>query len=319
MNIGNAIQESYGIGTGAWSALVKQQESLKLSGQSQSFLGMVSQAASGFSGVYGKISQAEGLKGASLEERLKAKYPGLSYHVMDISGGRNWWKTRNDYPHYLLYQEGDAAAKVLEGCMPSGTNPQNGCSGEQRALGKVPPNSKAVVIHPKVQERMEEDPAYADEILAKIETWFAFDLARNESFMPGASVGLSQAVVIGADGNIENACTSGQPSITFSQSGGGTLESWWDLRKARHADYMELMIKGQIRRRREQKVKEAYNQQIARQMRALSASSWNTSAAAKMQLVDYLRDGKLLQIFGDTVGGMPTTALMDIVRAEIWH
>ena len=80
------------------------------------------------------------------------------------------------------------------------------------------------------------------------------------------------------------------------------MESWWDLRKARHAEYMELMIKGQIRRRREQKEKEDYNQQMAMQMSALSASAWNTSAAAKMQLVDYLRDGKLQKIFGDTVG-----------------
>ncbi len=318
MNVGNAIQETYGIGTGAVSVLVRQQETKRLVGQSQSFLGMVSQAASGFSGVYGKISQAEGLEGASLEERLKAKYPGLCYHVLDLRAGSSYWKTRNDYPHYLLYQEGNEAVKALENWRPSGTNPQNGYSREQRALGNVPPNSKAVVIHPKIQERMEEDPAYADEIMAKIETWFAFDLARNESFMPGASVGLSQAVVIGEDGNIENACTSGQPRITFSRSGGGTLESWWDLRKARHAEYMELMIKGQIRRRREQKEKEDYNQQMAMQMSALSASAWNTSAAAKMQLVDYLRDGKLQKIFGDTVGGLPTAALMDIVRSEIW-
>ena len=51
-----------------------------------------------------------------------------------------------------------------------------------------------MVIHPKVQERMEQDPAYAQEIFAKIDTWFAFDVARNEAIMPGSTWDMSQAV-----------------------------------------------------------------------------------------------------------------------------
>ncbi|MDE7234740.1 MAG: hypothetical protein K2N29_06740, partial [Ruminiclostridium sp.] len=39
----------------------------------------------------------------SLEEMLRAKYPRIAYHVFDASSG--YWKTRNDYPHYLLYQD----------------------------------------------------------------------------------------------------------------------------------------------------------------------------------------------------------------------
>ena len=36
------------------------------------------------------------------------------------------------------------------------------------ALGSVPPGSKAVVIHPDVQARMEQDADYAKQIMEKI-------------------------------------------------------------------------------------------------------------------------------------------------------
>ena len=166
--------------------------------------------------------QATGVEAAeapSLEAMLKAKYPGLHYHVFDASG--SYWKTRNDYPHYLLYQDGDKAKETLENWRPEGANPFYGsvdgrfiAPKEIKALGSVPPGSKAVVIHPRVQERMAQDPAYAAENFAKIDAWFAFDVARNEAHMPGCTVGMSQAVAIGEDGNICNACSSSPGRIT---------------------------------------------------------------------------------------------------------
>ena len=101
-----------------------------------------------------------------MEEILKAKYSNIHHHVRDASSG--YWKTRHDYPHYLLYQDGDRAKETLENWQPEGSNPfydsVNGrfiAPKEIKALGSVPPGRKAAVIHPKVQERMEQDPAYA--------------------------------------------------------------------------------------------------------------------------------------------------------------
>ena len=100
---------------------------------------------------------------------LRVKYPNIHYHVFDASSG--FWSTRNDYPHYLLYQDGDKAKETLENWQPKGENPFYGSIDERfiapkelKALGSVPPGSKAAVIHPKVQERMERDPACAQEI-----------------------------------------------------------------------------------------------------------------------------------------------------------
>ena len=232
----------YGVSTAA--------QTMKQSGASSvSFLDLAARAA-------GQV-QTEGIRAAeapSLETMLKAKYPNIHYHVFDASSG--YWKTRNDYPHYLLYQDGDKAKETLENWQPTGANPFYGsidgrftAPKEIKALGSVPPGSKAVVIHPAVQERMEQDPAYAQEIFAKIDTWFAFDAARNEAILPGSTLGMSQAVAIGEDGNICNACSSSPGRITYSESGSDKEESWWDLRMARHAEFMKLTAEKQIQRR----------------------------------------------------------------------
>ena len=227
----NTIQPSYGAQT--YSAPAKARETKQTGTQGSSFMDMAAQASrsradtftTGLGGLAGMAAMptslmmdlavrsggqmqaagTEAIEAPSLETMLKAKYPNIHYHVFDASSG--YWRTRNDYPHYLLYQDGDKAKETLENWQPTGANPFYGsidgrftAPKEIHALGNVPPGSKAVVIHPKVQERMEQDPAYAQEIFAKIDTWFAFDVARNEAIMPGSTWDMSQAVAIGEIG-----------------------------------------------------------------------------------------------------------------------
>ena len=60
---------------------------------------------------------------------------------------------------------------------------------------------------------------------------------------------MSQAVAIGEDGNICNACSSSAGGeITYSKSGSDDEESWWDLRMARHTEFMKLAAEKQIQR-----------------------------------------------------------------------
>ena len=213
----NTIQPSYGAQT--YSTPTKARETKQTGTQGSRFMDMAAQASrsradtftTGLGGLAGMAAMptslmmdlavrsggqvqaagTEAVEAPSLETMLKAKYPNIHYHVFDASSG--YWRTRNDYPHYLLYQDGDKAKETLENWQPTGANPFYGsidgrftAPKEIHALGNVPPGSKAVVIHPKVQERMEQDPAYAQEIFAKIDTWFAFDVARNEAIMPGS-------------------------------------------------------------------------------------------------------------------------------------
>ena len=330
----NTIQPSYG--TQAYSAPTKAREAKQTGTQANRFLDMAAQASrgrmdtltTGMSGLMGmaglptslmmdlsvratgqvqsgNVEATEATEAPSLETMLKAKYPNIHYHVFDASSG--YWRTRNDYPHYLLYQDGDEAKETLENWQPTGANPFYGsidgrftAPKEIHALGNVPPGSKAVVIHPKVQERMEQDPAYAQEIFAKIDTWFAFDVARNEAIMPGSTWDMSQAVAIGEDGNICNACSSSAGGeITYSKSGSDDEESWWDLRMARHTEFMKLAAEKQIERR-------------------IQASQLTASAAAKSQLAAMLTGGNLREIFGSEIAGIPTETVLAITQAQVW-
>ena len=327
----NTIQPSYG--SQAYSAPTKAREAKQTGAQANRFLDMAAQASRGrtdtlttgmsglgmaglpaslmmdlsvrVTGQVGSVEATEATESPSLETMLKAKYPNIHYHVFDASSG--YWRTRNDYPHYLLYQDGDKAKETLENWQPTGANPFYGsidgrftAPKEIHALGNVPPGSKAVVIHPKVQERMERDPAYAQEIYAKIDTWFAFDVARNEAIMPGSTWDMSQAVAIGEDGNICNACSSSAGGeITYSKSGSDEEESWWDLRMARHAEFMELAAEKQIERR-------------------IQTSQLASSAAAKSQLAAMLNNGNLLNIFGNEIAGIPTETVLAITQAQVW-
>lgn len=247
-----------------------------------------------------KTEAAEQVQIPSLEEMLRAKYPRIAYHVFDASSG--YWKTRNDYPHYLLYQDNGKAAEVLENWKPSGPNPFYGsidgkfiAPKEIRALGSIPPGSRAVVIHPKVQERMEEEPEYALEIMARIEAWWAFDSARNEAMMPGIEARSSWSVAIGEDGSIVNAESHSAGEITTSKSGKDDEESWWDLRLKRHAYFMEQITEKQLN----------HSAEVSRRFQAL-----NVQNAVKTQLAAMLGDEGLAAILGETIAGVPTEQIL---------
>ena len=189
---------------------------------------------------------------------------------------------------------------------PTGANPFYGsvdgqfiAPSEIKALSSVPLGSKAVVIHPAVQERMEQDPAYAQEIFAKIDAWFAFDVARNEAIMPGCTAGMSQAVAIGEDGNICNACSSSPGRITYSKSGSDDEESWWDLRMARHAEFMKQAVENQIQRQ-------------------MQVSDLLSASAAKSQLASMMSGGNLQAIFGNEIASVPTETVLAITQAQVW-
>ena len=327
----NTIQPSYG--TQTYSIPTKSREAKQTGTQGSSFMDMVlrnsrngaNTSAIGLGGLTGmaavptslmmdlavrsggqvQTGGAQTVEAPSLEAMLKAKYPNIHYHVFDASSG--YWRTRNDYPHYLLYQDGDEAKETLENWRPTGANPFYGsidgrftAPKEIHALSNVPPGSKAVVIHPKVQERMEQDPAYAQEIFARIDTWFAFDVARNEAIMPGCTWDMSQAVAIGEDGNICNACSSSAGGeITYSKSGSDEEESWWDLRMARHAEFMKLAVDKQIQRH-------------------IQADQLAASVVAKSQLAAMLTGGNLREIFGSEIAGIPTETVLAITQAQVW-
>lgn len=236
----------------------------------------------------------------SLEEMLKARHPGLVYHVFDAS--TSYWRTREDYPFHLLYQK-NINTEALENWKPSGPNPSQTSPSVQRNLAAIPPGGKAVIIHPKVQERMEQDPEYANLIYQRIEGWWAFDIARNEAILPGCTAGMSQAIAIGEDGNIANVQASSGPSITRSKREEDDGPDFWELRKNRHDWYMKLWIEEQLQRRLT----------ASSQLPAMGYASF---PSAKAQLIDMLNSDELKTILGDTIAGVPVDEVLEQTRKD---
>lgn len=243
----------------------------------------------------------------SLESMLKEKYPNLVYNVGDATSSA--WRTRNDYPFEALFQEGEKSTDQIENWKPTGSNPKN-----QRYL-PIAPGSKAVMIHPKAQERMENDPEFAQEVLERIESWWAYDIARNEAISPGCTIGMSQAIAIGEDGEIANvlACGGGDSiSMNKNKNDDDDQYDWWMERMARHAMYMELLRTGRIDYSKYAFLKSG-------SVGSLGGSGFNSmnsmlamqsGQSAEREIHSMLQNG-LKEKLGDTICGMPTDEVID--------
>ena len=240
----------------------------------------------------------------SVENMLKAKYPNLVYNVGDATSSA--WRTRNDYPFEALFQESEKSVEQIENWRQTGTNPKN-----QRYLS-IAPGSKAVMIHPKAQERMENDPEFAREVMERIENWWAYDIARNEAISPGCTVEMSQAIAIGEDGEIANvlACGGGDSiSMNKNKKDDEDEYDWWMERMARHAMYMELLRTGKI----------DYSKYAFVGSGSFGGSSFNSMNSmlamqygqfAEREIHSMLQNG-LREKLGDTICGMSTDEVID--------
>ena len=258
-----------------------------------------------------KITEIENV---SLESILKAKYPNLVYNVGD--GTSSAWRTRNDYPFEALFQEGEKGVQQIENWKPIGTNPKN-----QRYLA-IAPNSKAVMIHPKAQERMEKDPEFAKEVMERIESWWEYDVARNEAITPECTVGMSQAIAIGEDGEIANVIScGGEETIHINKQKPENRNEdeydWWTERMARHDMFMQLWLEGKT------------NIDMSRfiLMRGSSGGSlggfsmngmlaMQSGQSAERKIHSMIKKG-LKEKLGDTVCGISTDEVINATWSEI--
>ncbi|MDE6950431.1 MAG: hypothetical protein K2P64_05895 [Lachnospiraceae bacterium] len=85
----------------------------------------------------------------------------------DISSA-NW--QRNDFPFWKYFEKG-TGADALNDWTPSGPNPPQTRSDLQRNYGSIGPGRIAVLVPDSLQAKMDADPAYARQIMAKLQEW----------------------------------------------------------------------------------------------------------------------------------------------------
>lgn len=90
-------------------------------------------------------------------------------HVGNANISKGDWQ-RNDFPFWEYFQK-DTSADALNDWRPVGENPPQTGSGLQRHYGSIGPGRMAILIPEKLQEKMDADPAYARQIVAKLQEW----------------------------------------------------------------------------------------------------------------------------------------------------
>lgn len=93
----------------------------------------------------------------------------VTTHVgnVDVSSG-NW--QRNDFPFWEYFQK-DTSADALNDWKPDGENPPQTRGDLQRNYSSVGSGRIAVLIPESLQKKMDADPAYARQIIAKLQEW----------------------------------------------------------------------------------------------------------------------------------------------------
>ena len=85
----------------------------------------------------------------------------------DVSSAR--WQ-RNDFPFWKYFDK-NTSADALNDWRPTGANPPQTRGDLQRNYSSIGPGRIAILIPESLQKKMDEDPAYARQIIAKVQQW----------------------------------------------------------------------------------------------------------------------------------------------------
>lgn len=109
-----------------------------------------------------------GTPGAANFEDAFPQYDVIT-HVgnANISAG-NW--QRNDFPFWKYFDK-NTSADALNDWRPSGANPPQTRGDLQRNYGSVGSGRIAILVPESLQAKMDADPAYARQIMAKVQEW----------------------------------------------------------------------------------------------------------------------------------------------------
>ena len=230
-------------------------------------------AASAFQTAYAKkmagatdyistISKAysTGKAGATNFEDAFPQYDVIT-HVgnANISSG-NW--QRNDFPFWKYFDK-NTGADALNDWKPEGANPSQMRSDLQRNYNSVGSGRIAILVPESLQQKMDADPEYARQIMAKLQAWkedydrwdntvaasYGYNVAEHQA-------GKSYVFDLDENGDVRNCTVTGPGRITVSSS---EFVEARKKREAKRAEYEKLAEKSALKRKMlEQEIEERY-------------------------------------------------------------
>jgi hypothetical protein len=127
------------------------------------------------------------------EQSLKEIYPDLKYHVLDASQFTYW--NRLDFPVSAFYKEtvDENTVNELKTWKPKTQTATGYEPYVQSDLEKIQKGIHVVMIHPAVQEKINQDTEYTKKIVAKIQKYFENDIRINAAIDPESVKSMSQS------------------------------------------------------------------------------------------------------------------------------
>lgn len=93
----------------------------------------------------------------------------VTTHIGNANISDAVWQ-RNDFPIWRYFDK-NVSAECLNSWTPTGPNPPQTDPRVQRGLSSIGAGRMAVIIPEALQKKMDADPEYAKEIMAKVQKW----------------------------------------------------------------------------------------------------------------------------------------------------
>lgn len=218
----------------------QQAYALKMAG-STDYISMVSKAYSS-----GKI-------GATNFEDAFSKYEVITHVGNAQISDRNW--QRNDFPSWKYFDK-NTSADALNDWKPVGANPSQLRSDLQKNYSSIGAGKIAVLIPEGLQKKMNADPEYAKQIVAKLQEWkedydrwnnsvaasYGYDVAESQA-------SLSYVFDLDENGDVRHCTVTGSGRLTGpTKEEQEQFEAEQAAKRKRRKEYKEALEESSIKR-----------------------------------------------------------------------
>ena len=198
-----------------------------------------------------KVTEQANATGMSFKDMWQTRFPGAYYHAMDAYKIPQSTWGRLDFPHEKFFS--DNVDESIMNWKPTGAEPKmTDASVQSRAGANL--GQKSIVVPPALEEKMKDDPALAQRVMAKVESY----IAKSDATTPDRIS--SYVIVLGEDGEIARTCAvsgggiSGSTEVEIRQ-----FEAEQAAKRKRREEYARLNEEAALKRKlMEQEADERY-------------------------------------------------------------
>lgn len=229
----------------------------------------------------------QNVAGMSFEEMCQARFPGAYYHVMDASKiPQSVWE-RNDFPFEKFFA--DKVDEAVLDWTPTGAEPAMDSSQVQARFNSIL-GQTSIVVPPELEEKMKNDPALANKVMANIDYLFAW----NGYPIPGREN--SALIVLDENGEVARwRLTSGGGLTGPTEEEQRQFEAEQKAKQKRREENTRLAEESALKRRLQEQEAAA----IALQHKIVSITGHKELSAPRLTSI-------------------PTEAILAITQSQVW-